>query len=1240
MSAAQGSDPKAAPTTPRKPAPRQQLEDPVNDVVRKLRDELGLNIALRGLTYSPSAHNNSTSDALYDRVKFLHYRDSAALNGVTTECKAAFEGQLNTLTAQRRTEWFLQKLRDVQQDAKWFGQHRVRPSPFHSNTAFPPRTPSSLQTKLRSLQRVDSGATLQSPTTPRSPMPMANDQHATPASTRRNSPSGRSVPSHVTTANTSFTNSIAQSTGDDAYWGSSFDPSEVKSRHTGLHHTASDTHINRSIPPTSATYNGQPTSKHKRSDDTKDSPTTPNKKSREHPHLSPVTPSKTSNLHWQLKNLVKDGFGRDPVTDLHGFWEDILADRDDALTCILRGVISFNSINKGPLLHTKLDPTRWENKSTRAQRQFGADRFLVLAAPSFTRNLPRHILAPDQEESRRVAWEEWLGEPKYFLGRHWVIYSIEDIDHDKVKKARSAKHAGGNVPVKEIFLFATGGIGITEDISTFTFLDWMLPFEENAGQPVCKAYSRLPLSTKHNVPSISFRPSQVRWVHDIRANCEEEDSRFEDPAFHEQRRKTWDSNEVMTDGCAMISVGAARLILKKLGIREWPSAFQGRINGTKGIWIISAPYETSDPFHEAVWIEIRPSQLKVKPRKQDLDDSLCEENRWCFDVKGYSRPPKMSHLHKDFLPVLEDRHVPSETILSIVKDGVHPPIDELREMMNDPAKLALWRQRCYPTVGEQQTSDEPGIPQEPSRKAQLIVERSGYMPSESIIAADAYERMIESYLQRIRYQHRFSCPKSTLVFGVADPHGVLKPGEVHLKLSRPIQDEVTEEQFEIFAGNDVLVGRDPTLRGSDIQKMRCVNHKDLAHLENVVVFPSRGQIPLAGKLQGGDYDGDRFWICADERLVKPFLNAPVLEQRGIDFFGIEQEKRTLGEIVSPEDFGTDEHAKVFLKIVLPIALRDKALGMVTNYCNDLSYDRRNGKGLWDPDVTTVADLHDLIIDAAKNGYLYGATEFAEFRRDNSLPTDSKLQKREYDVNLNAARLRGNAEYNDETKLLTVLAKTPRQKSNHILDRVVFEVVNPPFLAYLRDLQEDVLRPAEQRISDPDLEHILEQLESNAHQRLPIDLDKEMQALKKPLDETLKKWNRIWKFDRQDRGEPVTQFIDYYNNIQPADKENPFWFMSIASAAPSPWECFKLAVFAREHYAKKQKAICWAARDTVCKVKAMSENGRRNLDRIQVVLKPVRPKEWRRTNASDALSAAEMEESDYEDDLDDSLFDEF
>lgn len=39
-------------------------------------------------------------------------------------------------------------------------------------------------------------------------------------------------------------------------------------------------------------------------------------------------------------------------------------------------------------------------------------------------------------------------------------------------------------------------------------------------------------------------------------------------------------------------------------------------------------------------------------------------------------------------------------------------------------------------------------------------------------------------------------------------------------------------------------------------QVKAVFKPELMHIVDVVVFPSTGNYPLAGKLQGGDYDGD------------------------------------------------------------------------------------------------------------------------------------------------------------------------------------------------------------------------------------------------------------------------------------------------------------------------------------------------------------------------------------------------
>lgn len=1225
-----------APRTPHKNGGR----DAVDALIRKLRDDmdLGLDIAPRDHTYSPAQHNRTLSDTIYNNIKFLYWKDLDALHAAISECKSDFTGSLKHLSvsARRRTEHVSHKVGDT----VWFVKNRIhQPSHRRPSTPSPTRTSPRSRPGLRSLQRSDSKTDLTQPSTPTSPLArksMADTQSTTPRNTRSSSRrGGDSFLSYGTTAATSFTSDITRNDNDQDSYGSSW--RESQDPRTDAHHDETDLGHSRINEQATGKPKEQSRSKRKRTDETKITPETPSKTSRTLPQnqdsFSPTRPAKSQ---WQLKNLVKDGLGNETVADPVRFWNDISADaRFATSTCSLSGVLTLNETSKGPLVKTELNPVKWGSPSSRAQRHFGSHRFLVLAAPSFTKNLPNKIAGEAQEEHRLAAFTEWLSTPKTFLGRTWHIFYVEDIEKAKGRKSAKAKATKyGRELVRYITLFATKGLAISKEISIFEFLNWMLPFQENAHQLICKAYARFLLSIKQSTPSINFKPSQIRRIDDLHANGEPEDTRFDDPAFDDKPQKGWDPREVMTDGCARISVGALKTISGLLGIDEEISLVQGRINGAKGTWTASDSWGTKEVSHQDIWIEIRESQLKVEPREEDLNNERCDEDRWCFDVKGYSRPPRISHLHKDFLQVLEDRGVPSQTLLDIVKEGVDPPIEELREMIDNPGKLAYWLQRC--SQREHETHDGPGLPRESSRRASLLVDKTGYMPRDNVIAAEAIERMIETYLQRIRSQLRFTCPKSTLLYGQADHKGALKPGEIHLILSRPLEGEGAKEKFMDFENKDVLVARDPTMRGSDIQRVRCIRHPDLQHIKDVVVFPSTGRIPLAAKLQGGDYDGDRFWVCADPRLVMLFKNAPVLEQRGIDFFGVEREERTLGEIVNPEDFGTDKHAEAFLRIVLPMACQDKALGLVTNYCNDLSYARHRGKGLWDDDVTMVADLHDHIIDADKNGYIYDKKDFIRFCHEHGLPKN--LKQREYDVNIGAVKLRKDADYDNENELLRILKKSPKHKPSHILDRMLFEVVNPPFHAYLQALKSDVVEPAGGLKCDRDLEYYLTQLESYADRGLPFDLRAEIQAVERQLQEVVNTWTRAWLFKNEAREKLLLQCAEQYNNIRPTKPDHPWWWaISVASSAPKPWDCFKLAVFARKHYAKKKRAIFWIACDTVCKVKALSESGKRNLDKMQESKKAIRPKESKRTNAANALPAASSEDPDFEDGFDEDLF---
>ena len=60
-----------------------------------------------------------------------------------------------------------------------------------------------------------------------------------------------------------------------------------------------------------------------------------------------------------------------------------------------------------------------------------------------------------------------------------------------------------------------------------------------------------------------------------------------------------------------------------------------------------------------------------------------------------------------------------------------------------------------------------------------------------------------------------------------------------------------------IVGTEVLVTRNPCLHPGDTQKFKAVQHDELSHLVDCIVFPSQGRRPSADLMSGGDLDGDK-----------------------------------------------------------------------------------------------------------------------------------------------------------------------------------------------------------------------------------------------------------------------------------------------------------------------------------------------------------------------------------------------
>jgi hypothetical protein len=690
-----------------------------------------------------------------------------------------------------------------------------------------------------------------------------------------------------------------------------------------------------------------------------------------------------------------------------------------------KGRLLFNLQDRGPVFDLELLPIQ-ADKSCRFQRKFGSHRFLYLNVPPFESKEKTKPSRFNGDEMKQIEqqWKIWFRKEHSFLGRKWKAFHVEPI-----------KRKAGRVRVdnsdKRMILFATEGIGIEDPMSIGEMLNWFFPFASNMDQSFCKAYSRIDLGLSRTIPTLAFKPSQILRVDDIKADGLPEDTRFNDPTL------TWDERPepgtVMNDGCSRMSVGAAlaiwRTYSKVTETREpIPSVFQGRIGGAKGIWMVCGEPSTSNAMELEIWIEITPSQLKFEFHEEDrFDDLMFDEIRLTFEHVDHSSKPGASDLHISFIPILVDRGVSPQIIASLIISRLDLEREELLQVLPKPNKLYHWLYRLSRSITDEDVPWQAAMPQSLPNKISHLLE-TGFHPQQEPYLANLVCRYLKQHQIWMEQKLRVPLGKATFFFGIADPLGVLAPGEVHIDFSSPFVDAVTGATYRSLNNIDILVARQPACRPSDIQKVRAVKRPELSHMVDVVVFSSRGQYPLAGKLQGGDYDGDKFWLCWEPDLVHPFQNAPapltaLLPQQ----YGIRKDTRTLREVMTHRELSTVDN---LLKEVLDFRMAPNLLGVVTNFLEKQAYKENR---LSSTRLNALYDMHDLLVDAPKNGYIFSQADYNYFIRSElrcGNPKQPAYKKAMEDCE-NAKEL-GEAE--------KVREKNYNHKQDNILDYLYFEVL--------------------------------------------------------------------------------------------------------------------------------------------------------------------------------------------------------
>ena len=289
------------------------------------------------------------------------------------------------------------------------------------------------------------------------------------------------------------------------------------------------------------------------------------------------------------------------------------------------------------------------------------------------------------------------------------------------------------------------------------------------------------------------------------------------------------NGELYNDGCGMISVDLMKDICNELNKGKYSSAIQIRYKGAKGVLVVNH---------------------KINGRKIILTKSMIKynvNNSENLEICRFSRY-STGFLNLQIIILLVINGVKSNKIFNIVK----------KEMMNYRNYKIVKNSKKIPV----ENNDINKILNTISKQDENLILHKDYM---SKIARSAY---IYNRLAGISKKYRFHLKNCCFLFGVCDFFGILKKDQIFAQIHK-------ENGNKKIIQGEVLITRNPCLSSYDIHKVQAVNNSRISKYfsefyENIIIFPSKGKMPLPSKISGGDLDGDIYWICWERAFVKQF----------------------------------------------------------------------------------------------------------------------------------------------------------------------------------------------------------------------------------------------------------------------------------------------------------------------------------------------------------------------------------
>ncbi|TVY83675.1 RNA-dependent RNA polymerase [Lachnellula suecica] len=641
---------------------------------------------------------------------------------------------------------------------------------------------------------------------------------------------------------------------------------------------------------------------------------------------------------------------------------------------VFSGSLRFNESDRtGPFFRLQLQPMKLD-LAHRLGRRFGHDRFLELDMPSLNDRHVPDVLRELGDRGRDIVIEHLVDANHRLFGRTWKPFYCKPKDRKERKRDILTESTEETVAAAahRVYLFAVDGRGFRivrnalrdlpspeshPRINIQELLNMVRPTRKNTHQPFLKLFARTSLALSKNNATIILERSQIHDKQDLTFGPEK---------------------EVMTDGAGRMSYTLALKVTTKLGLSYLPWGFQGRLGEAKGFWIIDHRDKAGED-----WIEVYESQQKWK-RSQKRGGESDDPSHRTFEVNRPSGPLKSADLNLQLLPLLIDRarNKPQmrQAIAKLPEDGLKRALEELKAGMDDAASLREWIGESNSNIKEKVKAGRvpfrAGLPSTIEDRLNHILE-SGFHPMTLKFVREMTRSLFKGKCDELKNRLNITVGKSTYAYMVPDFWGVLEPDEVYIDFSS-FKDNVSGFAGVRLNGEEVLVARSPAHFVSDVQKVKAVVKVELMGLQDVVIFPIKGNPSLAQKLSGGDYDGDMAWICWEPSIVKNFETAEVPKMPDLVAEGyITEDKTKYHDLVK----GQKDTVSYFLKKAFSFNMQESMLGICTSFKEGSCYFDKSADSLSGPPAVYMSTLLSSLVDQAKQGYLFDEDSWKRFKAD-------------------------------------------------------------------------------------------------------------------------------------------------------------------------------------------------------------------------------------------------------------------